>query len=204
MGHATRCVFALAVVLFLSTALFAGTASFITGDVPYGTATQFSDTNNGLTATFSSPADPGGFYTSTTFFSFGPQILVDPGPAGQANIPLDIAFSAPQSNVSMNFAIDGPSGPLQLNAYLGGSLVGSTTVNGAVPPGWSFPEGVISFAGGSFDSLSLSSPDTPYFAVANIDVPEPSAPILLATALALAGAGLVLRRKLLRRDFVAS
>jgi len=197
MRHATRCVFALAVLLCFSTALFAGDFNFINGDVPIGTTTTFQDTNNGMTATFSSPADPGGFATTTNFFSFqGWQILADPGPAGAANIPLTISFSGTLRDISMNFGLDGQSGPLELEAFLGGKLVGTTTVNGAVPPGGYFAEGTISFAG-DFDSVELISSDTPYFAIANIGadpLPEPSSLMLLVPA--LVGVGGVLRRKL--------
>jgi len=195
MSHAKKCAFALAVLLLLSTAAFAEISTFINGDVPTGTATTFSDTNNGLTATFSSLADPGGFVTGVSFFSFGWEILADPGPASASNIPLDISFSAPVRNIWMDFGIDGQPGPFQLDAYLGGSLVGSTTVIGVIPTGYSFPEGTISFSG-RFDSVVLTSSTTPYFAIANVtaNVPEPSSLILLASA--LAGAGGLLRRKL--------
>lgn len=190
------CVFALAVLLLLSsTALFADNI-FISGSVPPGTTTPFSETNNGLTATFSSPADPGGFIIGPSFFSFGPQVLSDPGPANASNIPLDIALSYAVSSISMDFGLDGPSGTFQLSAYMNGSLVGSSSVVGVIPNGYNFPEGNISFSGTQFNSLVLTSPSTPYFGIANIDVPlpEPSSLVLLASA--LVGAGGVLRRKL--------
>ncbi len=124
VGYAAKGVFALAILLFFSsTALFADTL-FISGSVPPGTTTPFSETNNGLTATFSSPADPGGFIIAPSFFSFGPQILVDPGPANASNIPLDISFSWAQTSISMNFGLDGAPGEFELDAYLHGSLVG--------------------------------------------------------------------------------
>ncbi len=194
MGHATKGVFALAVLLFFSTALFAD-STFINGDVAVGTATTFSDTNNGLTATFSSPADPGGFMTGVTFFSFGWEILADPGPASASNIPLDISFSAPLTSIYMDFGIAGGPGPFRLDAYLGGTWVGSTTVIGGIPAGYNFAEGTIGFSG-DFDSVVLTSPTTPYFAVGNIStpIPEPSSLMLLGTA--LAGVGGILRRKL--------
>ena len=185
---------ALALLLLCGTALFAQ-STFINGELPTGTATTFSDTVNGLTATFSSPADPGGFATTTNFFSFpGWQILAD-GPASPSNIPLRISFSSPQLTISMNYGIADQTGPFELDAYLGGSLVGSSIVNGSVPAGYYFSEGTISFSG-EFNSVVLSSTTTPNFAVANINTatPEPSSLMLLGTA--MAGVGGILRRKL--------
>jgi hypothetical protein len=61
-----------------------------------GTATQFTDTIGGLSATFSSPADPGGFVVQPTIFqALNGNVLGDPGPVGANNIPLDINFSSP-------------------------------------------------------------------------------------------------------------
>ena len=158
--------------------LWAGSI-FITGDVPLGTSTQFVDTNNGISATFSSSADPGGFITGSSFFSFGPEILYDPGPAGASGIPMDIGFSVSVSSISMDFATDG-TGTFDLSAYLGSTLVGTASATGSVIV--SFPEGVISFSGATFDSVVLTSPATPYFAIGNMDVstvPEPDCRILL-------------------------
>lgn len=195
VGYAAKCVFALAVLLFGSTTLFADTL-FISGSVPPGTTTPFSETDNGLTATFSSPADPGGFIIAPSFFSFGPQVLIDPGPANASNIPLNISFSWAQTSISMNFGLDGAPGPFELDAYMNGTLVGTATAQGVIPNGYQYPEGTISFSGTAFDSLVLSSPTTPYFGIANIDIPlpEPSSLMLLGTA--IAGAAGMVRRKL--------
>jgi hypothetical protein len=185
---------AVTVLLLCSTALF-GQSTFINGELAPGTATTFSDTVNGLTATFSSPADPGAFATTTNFFSFpGWQILAD-GPGAGSNTALDITFSSPQPSVYMDFGLAGPSGPFDLTAYLSGTQVGSVTVIGSTPVGFGNAEGTISFKG-TFDSLVLTSPTTPYFAVANVStpVPEPSSLMLLASA--LVGVGGVVRRKL--------
>ena len=194
LGLRMAALAALAVLLLCGTALFAS-STFIAGELPTGTATTFSDTVNGVTATFSSPADPGAFATTTTFFSFpGWQILSGPGPAGVSGASLDISFSSPQPGVYMNFGLAGQSGPFVLTAYLGGTPVGSTTVYGSTPAGFGNAEGAIGFIG-TFDSLVLASPTTPYFAVANITtpVPEPSSLILLGSA--LAGFGGMVRRK---------
>ena len=165
---------------------------------PVGLATTFSETQNGLMATFSSPADPGGFVVNPTFFlTLTGNVLLDPGGAGAFNIPLMISFGTNLSNISMLFATDGP-GPFVLNAFENGTFVGSATATGSIPPGFSFPEGSISLGGATFNSVVLTSPDTPFFAIDDVSasptVPEPASLLLL-------GSGLLglrfLRRKLL-------
>ena len=166
-------------------------STFITGDVSLGTNTTFSDTNGGITATFSSPADPGGFVTSSTsgYFSWGPEMVFDPGSSGAANIPMTIGFSSTLSFISMDFGTDG-SGPFDLSAYLGGSLVGSVTVTGTAIVG--FPEGIISFSGANFNSVVLTSPSTPYFAIGNITTtPEPGYAVIFPVL----GFGLVMLKR---------
>lgn len=76
----------------------------------YGPSTTFSNTSNGLTATFSSPAFPGGFAVALVpFFAppFSGNILYDPGRQPVSNIALDIAFSSNLTSISMDFATDG-------------------------------------------------------------------------------------------------
>ena len=106
-------------LLLAAAALQADSLSFINGDVSLGTSTTFTDTNNGVTATFSSAADPGGFVTASTsgFFSWGPEMLYDPGPANVADIALDIVFSTRLSDISMNFGTVN-SGPLTFQPTL--------------------------------------------------------------------------------------
>ena len=103
-------------------------------------------------------------------------MLIDPGPANAPNIPLQIAFSSPLDSISMNFGTDG-TGLFDLDAYSGGTLVGSTSLEGT--PLVSFPEGTISFSGEDFDRVVLTSPSTPFFAIGNVNVtaditPEPT------------------------------
>jgi hypothetical protein len=159
---------------------------FITGEVPFGTATPFSVTNNGITASFSSLAgDPGGFVTAPSSFSFGPEAVLDPGPAGASFIALDIFFSTQLSSISMNFATPGFA-PFNLVALLGLGAVGATSAVGTLPPGGVSPEGIISFSGATFDGVRLNSIADPNFAIGNISVtatPEPGSWVLLATIL---------------------
>jgi hypothetical protein len=176
-------------------------ATFNFDSDPIGEPTPLSDTNNGLTATFNSPADPGGFAVGPTFFTtLTGNVLLDPGPSFASGIPLDIAFSANATSVSMLFATDG-SGTFFLNAYENGTLVGSASAFGIIEP-TGFPEGTITFNAASFNSIVLTSPSTPYFAIDNMSVttgavPEPS-------CLALMGIGFLgLGSMLLRRSPVS-
>jgi hypothetical protein len=154
-----------------------------------GTFTQFTDTTGGISATFSSPADPGGFSVqqATIFQALTGNALGDPGPSGQANIPLTISFSTELVALDLVFATDefGTVSPLELSAYNGATLVGSTFASGIVPNGFFFPEGEIAFAGGAFNRVVLSTAAMG-FAIDDVAVaqaPEPGSILLMALGL---------------------
>jgi hypothetical protein len=166
-----------------------------------GTSTSFEDTVDGLSATFSSSADPGGFVIYPSMFdTLTGNVLGDPGPAFADNIALGVIFSHDLSAITLDFATADfvtPS-PFTFTAYENSTLVGSSTVTGQFPLGFSFPEGEISF-NGTFNNIVLSSTAAD-FAVDNIDViptatPEPRAISLLLAALFLPCAALLSRRK---------
>lgn len=158
-----------------------------------GNSTPFSITDNGVTASFSSPADPGGFTISGSFFStLTGNVLLSPGPAGANDIPLDIAFSQPIASISLLFALNGPpANPFDLATNAGGS----SSATGTIPAGFNFPEGPLSFSGAPFTAVAL---DTTAFNFAVDDivvttaaVPEPSSwGLVLAGLAALAIFGL--------------
>ena len=71
-------VMALAALTFVagtSRLASAGNFTFNFPDTLLNTATPFSMTNNGVTVSFSSPADPGGFVVYPSFFSFNNNVL---------------------------------------------------------------------------------------------------------------------------------
>ncbi len=153
-----------------------------------GTNTQFSDTVNGLTATFLSSADPGGFAIEPTIFdTLTGNVLGSPGSSGAQDIALEIDFNQNLSDLSMLFATSdfGPASPFTLTAYLGSTQVGSISATGAVPNGFIFPEGTIEFTGTAFNSVVLSSPalDFAIDDVAATTAPEPGTWVLLGLGL---------------------
>ena len=163
--------------------------------------TPFSSTSSGLTATFagSTFADPGAFaisYNSTSgplplysgiTLSFLTTALgsIDPGS------PLSITFSQAVSALSLNFALGDRSGSLTLTTNTGGSA----TKVGAVPSGYNYAEGVLSYSGPAFTVATFST-SASSLAVDNINataaaVPEPATLALLGTGVV----GIVLRRR---------
>lgn len=189
----------------LSAAANASTVFNFDGDT-LGTSTTFTDTVNGLSATFSSSADPGGFVVYQSMFeTLTGNVLGDPGPAGQDNLSLTVNFSQDLSAVVLDFATSDfitPS-PLTLTAYENSTLVGSNTLPGQFLPGFTFPEGEIAFDGGTFNQIVISSTATD-FGVDNINVitataaPEPATGTFLGAGLLALGI-LAVRRRSARR-----
>jgi hypothetical protein len=197
-------IFNKSVKLFLPMALLcaAANASIVfnfDGD-SLGASTTFTDTVNGLSATFSSSADPGGFVIYPTMFeTLTGNVLGDPGPAFSDNLALDVSFSQNLSAIELDFATSDfitPS-PFTVTAYENSALVGSVSSTGEFLSGFTFPEGEIAFEGGPFNQVAISSTATD-FAVDNINVaptPEPGTLTMIGAGLFLLGIGSVRRRK---------
>jgi hypothetical protein len=165
-----------------------------------GATTGFTNTVNGLSASFSSTADPGGFVVYQSIFeTLTGNVLGDPGPANMDNLALSVNFSANLAAVTLDFAtadFSTPS-PLTLTAYQNSKLIGSVSSTGQFLSGFSFPEGEIAFAGSPFNRIVISS-SSPDFAVDNIAVataPEPAACALLGIALVALGVPALRRRR---------
>ena len=165
-----------------------------------GTSTNFTNTVNGLSATFSSAADPGGFVVYASMFeTLTGNVLGDPGPTGMDNLALTVNFSQNLSAVTLDFATSDFStpSPLTLTAYENSNLVGLTSATGQFLSGFSFPEGEITLAGAAFDQVVISSTATD-FAVDNINViaaPEAAEFALFALGLLALGAPAIRRRR---------
>jgi hypothetical protein len=186
----------LSIVLLSGSTRAANAASVFNFDGdPVGRGTEFSDTSNGISATFSSPGDPGGFGVQQSFLSgLTGNVLVDPGPAGLDRLPLTVRFSSPVDRVDLDFAVNATNPvPLTLTAFFDGATVATAAANGAFPSADSQSrEGHISLYEVPFDSITLSS-DANDFAIDNITVaetssaPEPASFWLFGSAIALAG-----------------
>jgi hypothetical protein len=157
------------------------------------TVTPFTDSVNGLSATFGGSTR---VCDSQSFFkSLSGQILIQNfcGSSSDSG-PVTISFSSPLSTISFDFAVAGPDGTLSLSAFLGGTPVGGNNFGTTLPSGFFNGEGVANFSG-TFDSIELSS--DLFLAVDNVHastspVPEPGFSLLVAAAIGLSA---TLRRR---------
>jgi hypothetical protein len=164
-------------------------------NIPVGTPLPFSETVNGLTATFTGEAsvcDTAGFFVTMPGNTLIQQYCNNPT-LGDQNGPLRISFSSDLSFVSFDFATVGGASTLTVEALENGNPVSTSTFNSGIPPGQFADEGFASVPG-VFNMLVLTggTSDMPsLLAIDNISTPEPASIALLGTGLA----GLVLVRR---------
>jgi hypothetical protein len=179
-------------------------------DLALGTQAPFTETNNGVTATFTSSL-PNTFDIETDPSGIGSgQRLIQIDTTLANNVSLTVSFGGQQfQSVSLPFAIlgvtsDNPAPQLTLQALLSGTAVGSiaapTTTNLPTTAPF-YSAGSLNFnPGGAFDSLVLTS-NINGFAIDDLSVstsavsgvPEP-APIALLM-FGMAGTLAVIRRR---------
>jgi hypothetical protein len=166
-------------------------------------------TDDGLTATFGSPAGVGGFTVAPSQFRapFSGNALYNNGVTPNTSAPLTASFSRGVYGVSMDFGTLNPgltpASKITLTAFSGGlngALVGTVSATGTrqqvvnsgsgMSPNVEMifePQGIISFTSTTpFDAIELSAGPGVNFAIDNITVviPEPASLTLAGVALA--------------------
>lgn len=161
---------------------------------PVGTPTPFSETIGDLNIVYTAPNDPFAFATVNSqdipASSWPFPLLL----GGASSLTLGIRFTEPVFGILVEFVTLGP-GPIQmdlLSGGLSGTVVGSRSESGVIPPGMIYPEGFISMlpvciCTNYFDAVRLSSDSrfaTRRMLVAQ-SVPEPATLAMFSIGLVL-------------------
>lgn len=173
-------------------------------DVPLGSTTPFWHTVGTQQLVFGGTGAGQAFHVvdastwSTAGFAGLTGHILAASDAAQRELP--IAFGPSIGFVTMHFALGAPAGSLTVTGFWGGSLIGSTTVAGVVPDGFTLAEGSITFTGRAFQGVIVSS-STSDFAIDHVvaypllsEEPEPATIALVATGLLALGPSLAFRR----------
>jgi hypothetical protein len=173
----------------------AAVALFDFENQPIFTETPFTLVSSGVSATFAGPAgvDPGAFGISSNFATptgfqyrtMNGDFLTIGSAFGASGSELTITFSAPITAFALNFALDDPANASTLSFVT--NALGSGNGSGALTSGFRYPEGVLSYAGGPFTSITFQS-DAIDFQIDNLQatiaaVPEPETMMLFAVGI---------------------
>lgn len=165
-----------------------------------GTTVPFTLTDQGISATFSSPQGGIFFVIPAGFSTLTGNVLLD---NDSRKSELDILFDVPVSSISLLFGLNYSrlADELTLEAFRDHVLLGSISHGGRIPPGSGFLEGSVFFSGAAFNRVRLSSQAFD-FAIDDVTVfravsavPEPSSIWFTAGGLS---AGIILMRRRLR------
>jgi len=173
---------------FLFSAISCNAALFTFEGLVTGLTTPFTDTVDGLSATFSGSAsvcDAAGLFANLTG-----NVLIQGLCVGPQSGMLSITFSSDITNLSLAFANQAGPGTLTVTAFENVTQVGTGILNSSVPPGRFNGEGLGGISG-TFNRVTLVG--STVLALDNVDataagVPEPSAAAMILGGIALIGA----------------
>jgi hypothetical protein len=162
---------------------------------PIFTETPVTLVSAGVSATFAGPSDvdPGAFGISSNFQSptgfqyrlMSGDFLTIGSAFGASGSALTITFSAPITAFTLDFGLDDPSNASTLTFLT--NAMGTGSGSGALTSGFRYPEGVLSYDGPAFTSITFQS-NAIDFQIDNLQatvaaVPEPETVMLFAVGL---------------------
>jgi hypothetical protein len=169
MQNITKGIVSLLLIAGLVPVLKADSIFDFNGDAA-GTVTPFSDSNNGLTASYSAfqgaTPQPNGFIVwNNPFINFGGgnnlyETAQVPGYQDYSNLTLQILFSSPVNSVTFPFALNAPAGnTLTLTALSGGTQIGQVVSAPSIEsPDNGYSYGTLAFnPGQTFDQIQLGN-----------------------------------------------
>jgi hypothetical protein len=163
------------------------------------TSTPFTDTVNGLSATFGGQAsvcNPG--ISGVSFQSLSGNVLIQQSLCGSSSEsgPLTITFSSSLTGISLNFGTAGGTGSLILAAFEEAASVGTASFPSTLSAGQFNGEGIASFSG-TFNRLTLTSSRP--LALDNINATTGTAPVPEPASLATLAGGVGLLAAFVRK-----
>lgn len=200
MNTRNRFVWAMTAALIAGSALVsspthAAVALYDFENQPIFTETPFTLVSAGVSATFAGPSDvdPGAFGISSNFQSptgfqyrlMSGDFLTIGSAFGASGSALTITFSAPITAFTLDFALDDPANASTLTFLT--NAMGTGIGNGSLTSGFRYPEGVLSYDGPAFTSITFQS-NAIDFQIDNLQatvaaVPEPETVMMFAVGL---------------------